>query len=83
MSFSQEYPVILGESHMKLPKNTQARYIILSDSKLYRKGIKEMYCGKCDIKHKVYDWIPITPKRTLGFVDIHKDTVKIINPPQK
>lgn len=80
MSCSREYPVVLGERHSELPKKTKARYILLPDCKLYRKGVENVFCNKCDVEHKVYKWIPIIPKCPIAFIDVHKDKVVIISP---
>jgi hypothetical protein len=82
MSRNQEYPVVLGEQHSEFPKKTDARYILLPDCKIYRKEAQLVFCQKCDVKHKVYDWVCIIPKSTIGFIDVDRDTVQIINPPR-
>ena len=79
MSCSQEYSVVLGEKHSELPKKTEARYVLLEDSNIYRKEVQKEYCKKCDVKHKVYKWIQIVPKCTIGFVDVNKDIVTLIS----
>lgn len=81
MSSSQEYPVVLGERHSELPKKTKARYILLPECKMYRKEIQLVFCQKCDVKHKVYDWVQVVPKCNIGFIDVQKDKVHIISPP--
>jgi hypothetical protein len=80
MSHNLEYPVVLGEHHSEIPKKTDARYILLPECKIYCKEVKLIFCPKCDVNHKVYDWVHIVPKYTIGFVDVNKDTVQIIHP---